>query len=92
MQEKITVEMLAEEAGLSKGRFQHLFKEETGVSSMTYLRGEKVESAKAMLTYSDYKIYEISMILGFSSESHFIKIFREYEGITPLEYKKKSQV
>lgn len=88
MQERLTIEMLAEEAGLSKGRFQHLFKEETGVSAMAYLRREKIESAKNMLSYSDYKIYEISMILGFSSESHFIKIFKEHEGTTPMEYKK----
>ena len=90
MQERLTIEMLAEEAGLSKGRFQHLFKEETGQSPMTYFRFEKIETAKNMLSYSDYKIYEISMILGFSSESHFIKTFREHTGQTPSQYKRNS--
>lgn len=87
LQEKITVEMLAEEAGLSCGRFSHLFKEETGRSPMEFYRNEKIESGKNMLLYSEYKIYEISAILGFSNESHFIKIFKEQEGITPAQYR-----
>ena len=88
MQEKVTVEMLAIETGLSKSRFQHLFKEETGQSPMSYFRYEKIETAKNLLLYSEYRIHEISMILGFSNESHFIKTFRESTGKTPYQYKK----
>ena len=89
MQEKVTIEKLSQEAGLSASRFSHLFKEETGVSPMDYFRKEKIEAAKEMLVYSEYKIHEISTILGFSNESHFIKVFREFEGITPAEYRRK---
>lgn len=88
MQEKLTREKLAQEAGLSSSRFSHLFKEETGLSPMEYIRKEKIESAKNLLLYSDYRIYEIGEILGFSNESHFIKAFREYEGVTPDKYRK----
>lgn len=88
MQEKVTLELLAKQVGLSKSRFSHLFKEETGVSPMEYLRKEKIEAAKGMLLDSEYKIYEISEILGFANESHFIKTFKEEVGTTPAEYKK----
>lgn len=88
MQEKLTVEILAEVAGLSSSRFSHLFHSETGMGPMMYLRMEKLESAKNMLLYSEYKVYEISTILGFSNESHFIKAFREYTGMTPGEYRR----
>lgn len=88
MQEKITLELLAEASGLSTSRLAHLFKEETGVSPMEYLRKERVDAAKSLLLDSERKIYEISEILGFTNESHFIKIFKESEGITPAEYRK----
>lgn len=87
MQEKITIEILAKEAGLSVGRFSHLFCEETGESPIAYFRKEKLESAKNMLLYSEYNVSEISAILGFSSESHFIKAFRAYTGKTPGVFK-----
>jgi len=88
MQEKVTLELLAKETGLSSSRFSHLFREETGESPMEYLRKEKIEASKNLLLYSERKIYEISEILGFSNESHFIKTFRELEKITPAEYRK----
>lgn len=87
--ENISVEELAGAVGVSQSRLSHLFKEETGVSLMTYLRKEKIENAKAMLRDSDYRIYEISTILGFANESYFVKVFKDYEGITPGEYKRK---
>lgn len=83
------VEALALVAGLSAGRFSHLFRKETGISPMAYFHREKLESAKEMLNDSEYKVYEISTILGFSSESHFVKAFREYVGVTPGEYRRR---
>lgn len=91
MQEKVSLERLAAVAGLSSGRFSHLFQEETGESPMTFLRKERMETAKTMLLYSEYKISEISTILGFSSESHFIKVFREYTGMSPGKFKKEAE-
>ena len=83
LQEKITLKELADAAALSPGRFSHLFREETGLSPMAYVRKEKMETARTMLLYSEYKLSEISTILGFSSESHFIRTFKEYFGTTP---------
>lgn len=83
LQEKITLKELADAAALSPGRFSHLFREETGLSPMAYIRKEKMETARTMLLYSEYKLSEISTILGFSSESHFIRTFKEYFGTTP---------
>lgn len=91
LQEKLTVEVLAQTAGLSQGRFSHLFMEEAGMSPMAYFRMEKLESAKGMLKDSEYKVYEISTILGFSNTSHFIRTFREYTGMSPGEYRRKEE-
>jgi len=89
LQEKITVKELAEAADLSVSRISHLFTEETGMSPMAYFRMEKIESAREMLVDSEYTVHEIAAILSFSSESHFIRIFREHFGITPGEYRRE---
>ena len=56
---------------------------------MIYFRKEKIESAKEMLKDSEYTVYEIAMILGFSSESHFIRAFKEQMSETPGEYRRR---
>lgn len=89
LQEKLTVNELARVAELSESRFSHLFREETGMSPMTYFRMEKIANAKEMLKESEHTVYEIASILGFSSESHFIRAFREQVGMPPGEYRRK---
>lgn len=89
IQDKISVKELAETVNLSTSRYSHLFKEETGMSPMAYFQKEKIENAKQMLNDSKFSIYEISTILGFSNESHFIKVFRKETCMTPGEYRKK---
>lgn len=91
MQERLTLKQLAQTAGLSAGRFSHLFKEETGLSPIQYLQKEKIETAKTMLLYSQYRISEISSILGFSNESHFIRTFEKYTGISPGKYRNQQE-
>ena len=88
VQEKISLSQLAQVSGLSSGRFSHLFREETGMTPLTYVQKERLETAKSMLLYTDYPLSEISAALCFSSESHFIKAFREYTGKTPGRYRK----
>lgn len=89
LQEKLTVNELAEVAELSESRYSHLFRDETGISPVAYFRKEKIESAREMLKDSEFTVYEIATILGFSSESHFVKAFREQVGMTPGEYRRK---
>lgn len=90
LQEKITLGHLAHAASLSPGRFSHLFREETGLSPMAFLQKEKMETAKTMLLYTRYPVSEISTILGYSSESHFIRIFQKYMGTSPGKYRKEN--
>lgn len=90
LQEKLSLDLLASVAGLSTGRFSHLFREETGKSPMAYLQQERMNAAENLLLYSDFSISEISAILGYSSESHFIKTFHDFSGISPGQYRKQA--
>lgn len=87
IRERITIEELAEEIGVSAGYLSRMFKKETGDSVSGYIRRQKIEMAEHMLRYSDYSFAEIANRLSFSSQSHFIRQFRELIGMTPKKYR-----
>ena len=85
---RITVNELAEYAKLNPTYLSRLFKKEVGISISEYIRKQKIDTAKNMLLYSDYKPGQIAQILAFPSQSYFTEIFKEYTGTTPKEYAK----
>ncbi|MDO4632459.1 MAG: helix-turn-helix transcriptional regulator [Eubacteriales bacterium] len=87
IKERITVDTLANELGVSSSYLSRLFKKETGSSVSGFIREQKIEMAKNMLQYSQYTIIEIANRLAFSSQSHFIQQFRELTGMTPKKYR-----
>ena len=87
IKERITIEDLADELGVSSSYLSRLFKKETGDSVSAYIRAQKIEMAKNLLHYSDYSMIDIANRLSFSSQSHFIQQFREYVGMTPKKYR-----
>ena len=87
IKERITIEDLADEFGVSASYVSRLFKQETGVSVSGYIREQKIEVAKNLLRFSDYSMIDIANRLSFSSQSHFIQQFRESVGMTPKKYR-----
>lgn len=84
---QISLDELAENAGLSSSYLSRLFSKEVHMSVHEYINRIKIEKARNLLCYSDYSISDISNYLAFSSESHFISIFKKYERITPAKYR-----
>lgn len=87
IKERITIEELAGSTGLSTSYLSRLFKKETGVSVSDYVREKKIEKAQHLLKFCDYSLIEIANYLSFSSQSHFIQLFKEFTGITPKKYR-----
>lgn len=55
-----------------------------------YVVNEKMGAAKTMLSTTDASINEIAKCLGFSSPELFIKSFRYYTHMTPLEFRRQN--
>lgn len=86
IKEKITVEELAIELGVSASYLSRLFKKEVGVPLSTYVRDKKIEVAKDLLQFSSQSMIDIANYLSFSSQSHFIQQFKAVVGMTPKKY------
>lgn len=87
--EKITLEMLADQCGMSGRRLSEKFKKETGSSVVDYIHRVKMEEAELLLRDSDYTLGEISSYLGYANQSHFIAVFRRLYGMTPMQYRNR---
>lgn len=79
--------------GLSRNRSSLAteFKKQTGITLADYVKKEKVKEAKELLVKTNKVLSDISYLLGFSSQGHFCKVFKEIECITPTEYRNKNQ-
>lgn len=84
----ITVDELATIANLSKFHFSRLFRQEVKLSPYAYLLQIRLEHAKKLLSETEYSIEQISEVCVFYSASNFIRIFRKYTGMTPLQFRK----
>ena len=89
LSEPITAEDIAKELYLSRPYLSRKFIEETGESLTDSILKEKTEEAKRLLRYSDKSLTAISNYLGFSSQSHFSRVFKKYANCTPGEYREK---
>ena len=92
IKERITIEDLADELGVSSSYLSRLFKKETGTSVSGYIRQQKINMAKNLLRFSDSSMIDIANQLAFSSQSHFIQQFREVTGMTPKKYRDVSRL
>ncbi len=89
LHERITLGDIAKECGLSVPYVSKLFHSEVGVTVTQYIQQKRIEAAENLLKFSDYSCLEISNYLCFSSESHFIQVFKRFTKITPKEYREK---
>ena len=89
MSETITTEKVAAALFLSRPYLSRRFKAETGETLTDFILKEKTEEAKRLLRYSDKPLTAISSYLGFSSPSHFSRVFRKYTSLNPGEYRQK---
>ena len=90
LSEPITAEAIADKLYISRPYLSLKFKEETGETLTDFILKEKTEEAKRLLRYTNKSSTAIGSYLGFSSQSHFSRVFKKYAGQTPGEYREKN--
>ncbi len=74
---------------LSQGYFTRAFRDETGMSPMTFLMQVRVDHACKLLEQKDIKVSGVAAQVGFSSPQRFNAAFRKHIGKTPMEYRRQ---
>jgi AraC family transcriptional regulator len=85
----INLDHLARAARLSRSRLYSLFKEETGLAPMQYVKRCRIEKARDLLVTTSLSLKEIRSTVGLLDRSHFTRGFKETFGASPLEYRRK---
>ena len=85
---KISLDTVSEEAGLSKYYFLREMKKATGMTLVDYTNKLRCLKAKEMLVKSDSSIGEIAHECGFDNYSYFTKTFKKVTGYLPTQYAK----
>ena len=84
-----TLSVIAEHVHVSPNHLHTVFKKKMGVSPLGYVQELRIDAAKQRIMAENGSMLQIALELGFSSQSHFIKVFRQYVGITPSEYRRR---
>lgn len=88
LHEIIPMHEMASLCHLSRSYFSRLFQHDIGENYTDYVNRRKVERAKELLRSTPDSVSAIASALGFLDVSYFVKLFKRFEGVTPLTYRK----
>lgn len=89
---KITIETLANDAGMSVSSFESKFKRAFGVSVYAYLIEIRIREATRLLVETNYSVAEIAEYCGYSNVFYFCLAFKKRTHLTPTQFRKENRV
>lgn len=89
--EELSLDMLAQRFYISSCYLSHQFRDVTGFTLTDYIQMTKVRNVQAMLINTRIPITEAALSCGFNSFSQFNRVFQKHIGMSPSEYRKRSQ-
>ncbi len=85
-----SVAVLAEITGISQQYLCRIFKQTMNIRPNEYITCRRLQEAKRLLTETDNSVQEICVKSGFTDAGYFSTVFRKYEGVSPVEYRRKN--
>ena len=86
---ELSLDKLSGIVNLSPFYFSRVFHKLTGLTLTRYILEKRILRAKELLTLTDETVNSISHKVGFCDASHFIKVFKKSEGLTPAEFRRQ---
>ena len=81
--ENLSLDALGAAMDYNKSYLCAAFKKDTGQTILDCLNVIRIRRAAELIVYSDHSLVQVSQLCGFSSVSHFNRVFLKYAGITP---------
>ncbi|WET08503.1 MULTISPECIES: helix-turn-helix domain-containing protein [unclassified Pseudomonas] len=85
--ESLTIADLAQACALSRSHFSRAFKCTTGLSPQEWIRQQRIQRAKELITGSSLSLTQISLECGFCDQAHFCHMFTRSEGVNPMTWR-----
>jgi signal transduction histidine kinase/DNA-binding LacI/PurR family transcriptional regulator/AraC-like DNA-binding protein len=87
--DSITRKEVEDYVGVSESHLTRCFRQEIGMSPMTYLTRFRIRQARSLLDNTHQSVTEIAMATGFSSTAYFSRVFLQEVGVPPSAYRRK---
>ena len=91
-QEPLSLDCIARDLGVSKYHLSHVFSSRLHTSFPDYLNFLRLNRARELLFTTDSSILEIALSCGFSSQRTFNRVFRDFFGKTPREFRAEQTI
>ncbi|WP_254476193.1 helix-turn-helix domain-containing protein [Brevibacillus sp. HB1.4B] len=89
--EPITLDDLANRAGLTPRYYSEVFKKKVGKSPIEYLTSCRMEHAKTLLRESNKRLREVARLVGYADEFYFSRRFKQQIGVSPTVFVRMNQ-
>lgn len=89
-QQNVSVSELASRLNMSKSYFQHIYKDLFNCSVMIDIINARLEHAKYLLDHSELSVTDIAGLCGYENDTHFMRQFKKFIGVSPRQYKFRS--
>ena len=86
--EKGCIDAAAAQVGVSRRRFNDLFKAQFDIAPNQFLIDHKIALAKKMLAAGELSVQEIAEFCGFADVYYFSRLFKKETGLPPTDYRK----
>lgn len=87
--DRLSRDQIAEQVYLSPDYLTRMFKREMGMSLVEYILERKVEHAKLLM--DDHSVGDVAMMMGYDNFSYFSELFKRKTGMTPSQFKRRSE-
>ncbi|MBR4192283.1 MAG: DNA-binding response regulator, partial [Prevotella sp.] len=85
----LSVDLVAEEVGISRVHLHRKMKELTGQTPHDFIRNLRLKQAANLLANQGMNVTEVMYACGFSNSASFSTLFKKFYGVSPREYMKE---
>ncbi len=88
---RLTLGQVSGQTGINQRRIAASIQQTFGCNFKTYVNRLRINESKRLLMESELHMGEIAFKVGFSNQTHFNRVFKSFEGISPSEFQENKQ-
>ena len=78
---------MAEQVHWNANHFSEVFKRETGMTYIEFVKQARIHKATEILQETSAKVHEVARQVGYEDVKYFTQLFKQYTGQTPSEFR-----